>query len=331
VARPFIAAIVSACVALSACGPGPKKDDVIKVGWMTTIEGQGQTVEVLKTTDILERNNLKVAWTPFLIGPPMVDAALAGRLDIIAAAAQPTLALVSRDQNWKIVARRNTLRHAIVVPPDSSLGSLHDLVGKKVGVAVGTNVEIYLISAIREVGLDPSQLNIVNVAPPEDAELIRNGSNAAWGDFAAFVIWDPVLGVLENQGKVRPIAQTMMPFYVSIRTGASDDYESLVEKYTCALRQAWLTYSGDPGRYDKLYSQDTSISVEPAVFLKIDELETNMKAKPLSDIDISITPGLLNDLNLTAGIMKEKKRLDQAFDVNSAIYKLDPDPAHKCQ
>jgi ABC-type nitrate/sulfonate/bicarbonate transport system substrate-binding protein len=160
--------------------------------------------------------------------------------------------------------------------------------------------------------------------------LIRSGSNAAWGDFAAFVTWDPVLGVLENQGKVRPIARTMMPFYVSIRAGASSDYKNLVEKYTCALRQAWLTYAGDPTHYDKLYSQDASISVEPTVFLKIDELETNMKAKQLRDVDISISQELLEDLNLTASVMKEKKRLSPTFEVDSAIYRVEPDAAHKC-
>jgi sulfonate transport system substrate-binding protein len=330
--RTFAAGLVLLlCLALAACNGSTKKDEVVRVGWMTTIQGQGQTVEVLKGTDILERNNLKVTWTPFLIGPPMVDAALAGQLDVVASAAQPTIALVSKDPNWKIVARRNTLRHAIVVPPDSQISSIRDLVGKKIGVAVGTNVEIYLISAIRQAGFEPSQFQIVNVAPPEDVELIRNGSNSAWGDIAAFVIWDPVLALLENQGRVRPIAETMMPFYVSVRMNASEDAKDLVGRYICALRRAWLDYAKDPARYDNLYSKDTGVNLDPSVYAKIDFLEENMKAKTLNEVDLSITPSLIDDLNLTASVMKEKKRLRPDFDVSATIYKLGSDTPKSCE
>ena len=53
----------------------------------------------------------------------------------------------------------------IIVPKGSSINTLADLRGKKVGVPFGSSAHGFLLNAVKSVGLSPSTVKFVNLAP----------------------------------------------------------------------------------------------------------------------------------------------------------------------
>jgi taurine transport system substrate-binding protein len=85
---------------------------------------------------------------------------------------------------------------ALVVRNSSNINSIADLKGKKVGTPFVSTAHFQLLYALNKAGIKASELQILNMRPPEVA--------AAWGrgDIDATFIWDPVLTTVKKDGKV---------------------------------------------------------------------------------------------------------------------------------
>ena len=85
---------------------------------------------------------------------------------------------------------------ALVVRNSSGIKSIADLKGKKVGTPFVSTAHFQLLYALNKAGIKPSDVQILNMRPPEVA--------AAWGrgDIDATFIWDPVLSTVKKDGKV---------------------------------------------------------------------------------------------------------------------------------
>jgi ABC-type nitrate/sulfonate/bicarbonate transport system substrate-binding protein len=77
--------------------PGEIESTVpIRIGWQIPAATQGQVLQVLKRTNVLEGHGLKPVFVPFSYGGPQVDAAFAGELDVFFAGDQPAINLIAR-------------------------------------------------------------------------------------------------------------------------------------------------------------------------------------------------------------------------------------------
>jgi taurine transport system substrate-binding protein len=85
---------------------------------------------------------------------------------------------------------------ALVVRNSSGINSIADLKGKKVGTPFVSTAHFQLLYALNKAGINPKDVQILNMRPPEVA--------AAWGrgDIDATFIWDPVLTTVKKDGKV---------------------------------------------------------------------------------------------------------------------------------
>jgi ABC-type nitrate/sulfonate/bicarbonate transport system substrate-binding protein len=68
----------------------------IRIGWQIPAATQGQVLQVLKRTSLLEMHGLKPVFVPFSYGGPQVEAAFAGQLDVFFAGDQPAFNLIAR-------------------------------------------------------------------------------------------------------------------------------------------------------------------------------------------------------------------------------------------
>ena len=68
----------------------------IRIGWQIPAATQGQILQVLKRTNILEGHGLKPRFIPFSYGGPQMEAAIAGELDVFFAGDQPAINLIAR-------------------------------------------------------------------------------------------------------------------------------------------------------------------------------------------------------------------------------------------
>jgi taurine transport system substrate-binding protein len=85
---------------------------------------------------------------------------------------------------------------ALVARDGSNVTSVAGLKGKKIGVPFVSTSHFHTLVALQNAGVNPSDVQIVNLRPPEVA--------AAWarGDIDATYIWDPVLAKVKKNGKV---------------------------------------------------------------------------------------------------------------------------------
>ena len=109
----------------------------IRIGWQIPWATQGQLTQILKHTDILEKNGLKAEFKGFNYGPPLNEAALAGEVDVIFTADQPAATLLTKNPNWVIIGRLMYNRVSLYVPPKSAITSVADLRGKTVAMPFG--------------------------------------------------------------------------------------------------------------------------------------------------------------------------------------------------
>jgi len=84
----------------------------------------------------------------------------------------------------------------LVVREGSGIGSLKDLKGRTVATPFVSTSHYQLIFALTDAGVNPKEVRILNMRPPEIA--------AAWerGDIDGTFIWDPVLSRARQNGKV---------------------------------------------------------------------------------------------------------------------------------
>lgn len=74
----------------------------IRIGWQIPAATQGQIVQVLKRTNVLDVHGLDPSLVPFSYGGPQVEAAFSGQLDVVFSGDQPAINLIARVENGKL-------------------------------------------------------------------------------------------------------------------------------------------------------------------------------------------------------------------------------------
>ena len=144
-----------------------------------------------------------VTWTEFPAGPPIMEALSAGAIDIgYAGDAPPIFAQASGSELLYAAATPGGSNAAILLPPGSTLQALGELKGRRVAFARGSSAHNLVVAALETVGLTPSDMQPVHLAPSDAAAAFRSGAMDAWA------IWDPYYAVAEAQPGVRVLARS---------------------------------------------------------------------------------------------------------------------------
>ena len=145
-----------------------------------------------------------VAWTEFPAGPPIMEALSAGAIDIgYAGDAPPVFAQAAGAELLYAAATPGGSNAAILLPPGSTLQALGALKGRRVAFARGSSAHNLVVAALETVGLAPSDIQPVHLAPSDAAAAFRSGAVDAWA------IWDPYYAVAEAQPGVRVLARSV--------------------------------------------------------------------------------------------------------------------------
>lgn len=123
----------------------------------------------------------------FRSGPEIMSAFSAGSLDMAYVGEAPTVTAVANGTaNVAILAQVNTEGSAIVVGKNSLIRTISDLKGKLVAIPGYSTVQDLLLSkALGESGLDPKQVKIIVIKPPEMIGALRTDQ------IDAFISWEP--------------------------------------------------------------------------------------------------------------------------------------------
>jgi sulfonate transport system substrate-binding protein len=193
----LIGAVATAAI-LPGIGRAKAQASELRIGWQ-----KNGVLALAKSQGSLEKRfadrGIKVSWSEFTSGPPLLEALGAGALDFGPTGDVPPLFAQAARGNLLYVGtyRGSSEGSAILVHKDSPIKEVADLKGKKLAFKRGSSAHNVAVKILRKGGLKPDDVTQVDLAPPDAAAAFKNGSIDAWS------IWDPYSAIAENDPQTR--------------------------------------------------------------------------------------------------------------------------------
>lgn len=153
---------------------------------------------VQEMKEVEKQTGYKVSFRQFGGGGDVIRAMASGQIAIGEAGTSPIASALSQGLDVELFWILDDIHaaEAMVARNGSHITSIADLKGKRVGVPFVSTTHYHLLVALEQAKINPKDVKIMNMRPPEVA--------AAWerGDIDATFIWDPVLAKLKQSGKV---------------------------------------------------------------------------------------------------------------------------------
>lgn len=320
IAIPSLLVAVVLAVGLNGCSNRDPKpgEATLRIGWQPPWANQGQIVAIMKNTDVLKKENVKAEFVPFTYGAPLIEAALAGRIDVAFAGDQPIMNLVSKSDDWKIVARMTRYRSGIVVPLESSVQNLTELEGKTVATAFGSTTHRDLVRVFSENGLE-GKVKIVNLDQAEHAAVIEAGGRTVWGQIDAIATYDPTITAAINKGAARILQTWASPALVAIRTEVLASRREEVVRFLRAYRDSYVRYAADPSKANEWYSAESRLPLTATEYATLAGFEPNLSAKSAGAVSLQIDEAFRMELQKNADVALKLGILKSKLDLNRVI------------
>jgi sulfonate transport system substrate-binding protein len=181
-------------------GPGLNEAKVIKVGIQP---GQAQW-ELNSIKHLIEdefaADGIKIEYSSYTYGPPIIEAISAGELDFAVTGDLPVFTGISNNIGVIGVYRGGVdpQGSATIVLPSSPIQTVADLVGKKVGLSVGSGAHNFAGQLLKSGGYSIDDIEVVNLVTGDLAAALTSG------DIDAAITWEPQVAIIAKQtgGKV---------------------------------------------------------------------------------------------------------------------------------
>src|SRR5882757_4256555 len=173
-------------VALALGGPltagAAQAQTVLRIG-----DQKGDARAVLEAAGALADLPYKIEWSEFPAAAPLLEALNADAIDAGSVGDAPFTFAAAAGVPVKAIAAIRSKQDglAIVVPGDSPVKSLQDLVGKNIGTGRGSIGHQLILAALEQAGLKPDAVHIVFLLPAEAKAALSSGAIDGWST------WEP--------------------------------------------------------------------------------------------------------------------------------------------
>jgi len=150
---------------------------------------------------LLNPLGIEVQWIEFQFGPPMLEAMRVNAVDIGAVGDTPPVFAQAAHGDLLYIAAQRAGGQAILVPPGSTLQTLHDLKGKKVAFGRASSAHNLTLAALEKAGLTYADIQPIYLGPADAGAAFERGAIDAW------TIWDPYYALFETHPGVRVLAK----------------------------------------------------------------------------------------------------------------------------
>lgn len=150
---------------------------------------------------------------------------------------------------------------ALVANKDSKINSVSDLKGKKVAATIGTDPYIFLLRALDEEGLSPSDVEIINLQHGDGASALSSGQVDAWSGL------DPHMARVELETDAKLFYRnTDFNTYgtLNVRSEFAEKYPEYVEKVIEAYEKARKWVLENPEETAEILAKSANIDIEVA-------------------------------------------------------------------
>jgi sulfonate transport system substrate-binding protein len=202
--------LLGALVLLAGCGNAGngdaaaiRKDGSVDLTKVTLHVGDQKagSQALLRAAGQLSGVKYKITWSQFTSGPPLLEAANAGAVDIGAVGNTPPIFAAAAGSKIKIVAAgdQNLAAQAVLVPKTSAIHTIQDLKGKKVALAKGSSAHALLLGVLKKAGLSFGDIQPQYLQPADALSAFSSGRVDAWS------IWDPYTAQAQAQTGARTL------------------------------------------------------------------------------------------------------------------------------
>lgn len=200
----------------------PPKAKVVRIG----VSKFGALLNFLRARKTLEpklaKLGVRVEWKEFVAGPQLMEALSVDTIDFTYTGEPPPIFAQAIGTPVVYVAneRLGPASVAVLVPRGSSLRSVRDLKGKRVGISKATNSQFIVAEALDKVGLSFADIQPVYLSPADGRVAFESGKLDAWST------WDPFQASAEKALNARILFDgkgifSNNGFYLSTRSFAN--------------------------------------------------------------------------------------------------------------
>ncbi|RUT30761.1 taurine ABC transporter substrate-binding protein [Pseudomonas sp. PAMC 29040] len=217
----------------------------VTVAYQTTVD----PAKVAQADGAYEKaTGAKINWRKFDNGSDIIAAIASGDVQIGYLGSSPLTAAITRKVPVEtfLIATQIGGAEALVARDGSGINGPQDLIGKKIAVPFVSTGHYSLLAALKHWNIDPSKVQILNLAPPAIV--------AAWkrGDIDATYVWDPALGAAKENGKVLITSGELAKFGAPtfdawiVRKDFAAKHPEIVKAFAKVTLDAYADYHKDP-------------------------------------------------------------------------------------
>lgn len=256
---------VLAALLLSTTAHAEDKPAKITVGYLNLVNAQ----LVTKHLGLLSKAmpGVEIKYVKVGGGGDMLRAIAGNDVDFGSLGNPPTAIGITRALPIKGILVINMLDYveSLVVRTAKNITSLKDLKGKTVAAPFGSTTHYLLLQALKEEGVDPASMKIIDLAPSDIA--------AAWarGDIDAAWFWEPNLDkAVKDGGKILitsgEMAKRGFPTWdISVvMNGFAEKYPDYVEKFVKAECEGIDFWLKNPDKTAEIIAEELSLPLADA-------------------------------------------------------------------
>lgn len=275
-----LAITLAACTQPTSTAKSPAAEDTTATAIPTEFRIGYQVIpnaELLtKNLGLVEKKfpEVKITWLSFDSSRDVNIAMVSGGLDVGLVESVLVSTGIAQNLPYQVYYIHDVIgdNEALAVTKASSITSMADLSGKKIGVPFGSTAHFSLLSALKQAGIEPKNVQILDMQP--------QAMLAAWkkGDINGGFVWQPTLSkMIEAKGTVLVSAKQLAEKgIVTADLGVvSEDfaaaYPDFLNGYVGALNEATQRYRDDPEAAAKAISAEIGRSPEESLSV-MDEL-----------------------------------------------------------
>lgn len=322
-------AIIAIAIIAFTYKPGDKtpqtKTDLanIRIGWQIPWATQGQLTQILKHTDLLEKNGLKGEFKGFEYGGPLNEAALAGEVDVLFTADQPAAILMSKNSDWKVIGRLMYNRVSLYVPPKSPIQTVAELKGKTVAMPFGAAAQRMALKAEQDAGLNPKKdVSNINLGMLEQNDLVKDTEATKWDKIDAMAGFDPIPAVFEEKGLVRNLTTGKIVSLIVMNGKYIEQHPEAPIQFLKAFRSAYDYYRLNTEQANSWFTEEAKLNITPGALAIASAIEPNVSASSINDIYLDFKDADYDimqeaaDFLLSQGILKSAFIMKDHIDLN---------------
>jgi sulfonate transport system substrate-binding protein len=211
IGHKFVSAVItlslfvfSAHRAFAADGFELNTAKVINVGW----QGSSSIKNIGTALGLFEKefapDGIVVQFQQFSYGPPIIEGLAADSLDFGEVGDMPIVTAVANGIRLQSIYKTgvNPDSNTLLVPVNSTVTSVSELKGKKVGASIGSSGHHYLVLLLAEAGLNVEDVEIVNLGAND------LGAALAANEIEAGTTWEPYGAIFTGNGSAKLIAKS---------------------------------------------------------------------------------------------------------------------------